>query len=167
MPNNKILIPLNQSESSRKVLASVEQFFPPSNNDLILYYVTRPPSPAGFGEPDLGGGYALPGDQPVKPTLHPIYESQQRDSIKAHVKSELLPETNRLRDAGYTVEVKVGFSNNPVDSIRRYIQEVDASLVAMTTRARVGVTRFFFKNIADKLAEQSRIPVMQVYPGDD
>ena len=37
----------------------------------------------------------------------------------------------------------------------------------MTTRARVGVTRFFFKNIADKLAEQSRVPVMQVYPDDD
>ena len=103
----------------------------------------------------------------MKPTLHPIYESQQRDSIKAHVKSELLPETNRLREAGYTVEVKVGFSNNPVDSIRRYIEEVDANLVAMTTRARVGLTRFFFKNIADMIAEQSRIPVLQVYPGDD
>ncbi len=120
MASNRILIPLNQSESSRKVLASVEQFFPAADNELVLYFVTRPPSPAGFGEPDLAAGYTpLPGDKPVKPTLHPIYESQQRDSIKAHVRAELLAETNRLREAGNTLEVKVGFSNNPADSILR------------------------------------------------
>ncbi len=165
MPNNKILVALNQSESSRRVLAGVEQFFPPSDNELILYFVTRPPSAAGFGEPDLAAGYApLPGDEPVRPTLHPIYESQQRDSIKAHVRSELLSETNRLRQAGYTVEVKVGFSNNPVDSILRYIGESGANLVAMTTRARVGVTRFFFRNIADELAQKAGLPVFLVHP---
>ncbi len=37
----------------------------------------------------------------------------------------------------------------------------------MTTRARVGVTRFFFKNIADTIAEKSGIPVLQVYPGNN
>ena len=165
MSNNKILIPLNQSDSSRRVLAAVERFFPPRDNELILYFVTKPPSPAGFGEPDLAAGYApLPGDAPVKPTLHPIYESQQRDSIKAHVKAELLGETSRLRDAGYRVEVKVGFSNNPVDSAVRYIAESGANLVAMTTRARVGVTRFFFRNIADELAQKSGLPVLLVHP---
>lgn len=161
-----ILVPLNQSELSRKVLESVASHFPPAGNDLVLYYITRPPSAAGFGKPDLSAGYApLPGDQPVLPTLHPIYDSQQRDSIKAHVRAELLETTNRLKDAGYEVLVKVGFSNHPDDSIIRFARECGADLVAMTTLGRVGMTRFFFRNIADSIVENSGLPVMLVHSG--
>ena len=167
MSKNKILVALNQSDLSLKILPSVEQLFSPGESELILYYVTKPPTAAGFGEPDLSAGYPpRPGDEAVMPTLHPIYESQQRDSIKAHVKSELASVTSRLRDAGYEVSVKVGFSNNPVDSITRYIKECDASLVAMSTQARVGVTRFFFRNIADSLAEKAQIPVLLAHPAE-
>ncbi len=166
MGNKTILIPLNQSELSRKVLDSVVEMFPADANDLILYYITRPPSAEGFGKPDLSAGYSpLPGDQPVLPTLHPIYESQQRDSIKAHVRTELLPTTRQLREAGYEVAVKVGFSNNPDDSIARYVGECRADLVAMTTRGRVGMTRFFFRNMADSIVERAGVPVMLVHTG--
>jgi nucleotide-binding universal stress UspA family protein len=165
MSKNKILVALNQSELSLKILPSVEQLFSPGENELILYYVTKPPTASGFGEPDLSAGYTpRPGDATVMPTLHPIYESQQRDNIKAHVKSELASLTSRLRDAGYEVSVKVGFSNNPVDSITRYIKECDASLVAMSTQARVGVTRFFFRNIADSLSKKAQVPVLLTHP---
>ena len=51
------------------------------------------------------------------PTLHPIYESQQEDSITAHVESELIPVTHRLKDAGYKVSLVVGFDKDPVDAI--------------------------------------------------
>jgi hypothetical protein len=92
MAKNKIMIPLNQSTLSQKILPSVERLFAAGENELILFYITRPPSAAGFGEPDLGAGYVqLPGDEPVMPTLHPIYASQQQDSIKAHVEAELMP----------------------------------------------------------------------------
>lgn len=165
MSNNKILIPLNQSTLSQKILPSVEQLFPSSENELILFYITRPPSAAGFGEPDLGAGYVqLPGDEPVKPTLHPIYASQQQDSIKAHVESELAPITGQLRDAGYKVSIKVGFNKDPVKAILRVIDKSEINLVAMTTHARVGVTRFFFRNIADTLAQQAKIPILLVHP---
>lgn len=167
MPNNKILIPLNQSELSQKILPGVEKLFPADDNDLILFYVTNPPSASGFGEPDLGAGYVqMPGDEPVKPTLHPIYASQQQDSIKAHVKAELMPITSRLEDAGYEVSIKVGFDKDPVAAIMRVINKSDISLVAMTTRARVGVTRFFFRNIADTLAQQAKIPILLVHPAE-
>ena len=165
MAKTRILIALNQSESSQQIIPSVENLFAPDANELILYYVTRPPSAAGFGEPDLAAGYvALPGDKPVMPTLHPIYESQQRDSIKAHVRAELLPLTKRLSDAGYEVMVKVGFSKHPNEAIVRYLHECEADLVAMTTLARVGVTRFFFRNIADHVVQNANVPVLLVHP---
>ena len=165
MPKNKILVPLTQSRLSQEILPCVEKFFPAADNDVILYFVSNPPSAAGFGEPDLGAGYVqLPGDEPVKPTLHPIYETQQQDSIRAHVEAELTPITKRLQEAGYEVSIQVGFDKDPVDAILRSIKQHKISLVAMSTRARVGVTRFFFRNIADELARKARIPVMLMHP---
>ena len=117
MSKNKVLVLLNQSELSHKILPHVERFVSADDNDLILYFVTKPPSAVGFGEPDLAPGYVLPGDSPVTPTLHPIYASQQEDSIRAHVESELIPVVNQLREAGYTVSVDVEFGKDSLEAI--------------------------------------------------
>ncbi len=165
MAINKVLIPLNQSELSLKIVASVEKFFAPGDVELLLFYITNPPGSAGFGRPDLGAGYTpLPGNESVKPTLHPIYATQQEDSISAHVKTELTPLVSRLELAGYQVAIKVSFNKDPVAAISRAINNRGIDLVAMSTRGRVGVTRFFFRNIADKLAEQEKIPILMVHP---
>ena len=168
MSNNKILIPLNQSELSQKIFPHVEKFFSAGENDLILFFVTKPPSSIGFGEPDLGAGYVpMPGDESVKPTLHPIYASQQQDSIKAHVEAELMPVTNLLKEKGYKVSIVVDFGKDPIDAILRVITKRKIDLVAMSSRARVGVTRFFFRNIADTLAQKAAIPVLLIHPPEE
>ncbi len=165
MSKNKVLIPLTQSELSQQVLPHVEKFIPAGDNDLILFYVTNPPSNVGFGEPDLSSGYVpMPGDEPVKPTLHPIYATQQEDSIKAHVEAELTPVTQRLQEAGYKVSLVVGFGKDPIATILHEINERDINLVAMSTLARVGVTRFFFRNIADTIAREAKVPVLLAHP---
>jgi nucleotide-binding universal stress UspA family protein len=168
MPNNKVLIPLNQSELSQQILPYVEKFISAEANELILFFVTRPPSGAGFGEPDLAAGYvSRPGDEPVMPTLHPIYESQQEDSITAHVEAELMSVTSHLRDAGYQVSLVVGFDKDPVEAILSEIRNSNIDLIAMSTRAHVGVTRFFFRSIADILALKAKIPVLLAHPPED
>ena len=168
MPANKVLIPLNQSGLSQQILPYVEKFVSADSNELILFFVTRPPSGAGFGEPDLSAGYVpRPGDEPVMPTLHPIYESQQEDSITAHVEAELMSVTGHLRDAGYLVSLVVGFDKDPVEAILAEIRNRKIDLVAMSTRAHVGVTRFFFRNIADILAQKAGIPVLLTHPPED
>ena len=164
MSKNTVLVLLNQSELSHKILPHVERFVSADDNDLILYFVTKPPSAVGFGEPDLAPGYVLPGDSPVTPTLHPIYASQQEDSIRAHVESELIPVVNQLREAGYTVSVDVEFGKDSLEAILREITKSKISLVAMSTRARVGVTRFFFQSIADTIAQKSQVPVLLIHP---
>ena len=165
MPNNKVLIPLNQSELSQKIIPYVEKFLSAATHELIIFFVTRPPGGAGFGEPDLSSGYVpRPGDEPVQPTLHPIYESQQQDSITAHVEAELMPITNHLKELGYKVTLEVGFDKDPEDAILSEIEQSQIDLVAMSTRGRVGVTRFFFRDIADTLALKARIPVLLTHP---
>lgn len=167
MSVNKILVALNQSELSLKIMPSVEKLFPANGNELILYYVTRPPAMVGLGEPDLGAGYVqMPGDQPVRPTLHPIYATQQEDNIDVHVRAELTPLVSGLEAKGYKVSIKVGFNKDPIAAIQRYIGRHDIDLVAMSTRARVGVTRFFFRDMADTLARKTNIPVLLVHPAE-
>ncbi len=165
MANNKILVPLNQSEFSQKITPCLEKFIPASENDIILYFVTKPPSGVGFGEPDLAAGYTpRPGDESVTPTLHPIYASQQQDSIRAQVETELMAIVNRLGKAGYNVSVVVGFDKDPVAAILREISHSKIDLVAMSTLARVGPTRFFFKSMADKISQEAKIPVLLITP---
>jgi nucleotide-binding universal stress UspA family protein len=168
MPKNKVLIPLNQSELSQKILPYVKEFISATENDLILFFVTRPPSGSGFGEPDLGAGYVpMPGDKSVRSSLHPIYATQQEDSIKAHVEAELLSVTNSLREAGFNVSIEVEFGKDPVQGILSAITGNGINLVAMSTRARVGVTRFFFRDIADTLAQNANIPVLLIHPAEE
>ena len=165
MPKQKVLIPLNQSELSQKILPYVESFISASENELILYFVTKPPSAVGFGKPDLGAGYTpMPGNEQVKPTLHPIYATQQQDSIKAQVETDLMPATRHLREVGYQVSIVVGFEKDPVKAILSVIRRSKINLVAMSTRAHVGVTRFFFSDIADTLAQKAKIPVLLFHP---
>jgi len=165
MSKNKVLIPLNQSELSQQVLPHVEKFIPAGDNDLILFYVTNPPGNVGLGEPDLSAGYLpLPGEENITPALHPIYATQQEDSIRAHVEAELTPVTHRLKEAGYQVTLVVGFGKDPIDTILHEINEHNINLVAMSTLARVGVTRFFFRNIADTIAREAKVPVLLAHP---
>jgi len=165
MPKNKVIIPLNQSELSLQILPYVEKFISADENDLILFFITKPASGIGFGKPDLGAGYQhMPGDTPVRQTLHPIYASQQQESIRAHVEAELMPATNRLKEAGFNVTIMVGFGKDSTEEILRVIARDKIALVAMSTRARVGVTRFFFRYIADTVAQKARIPVLLIHP---
>jgi len=75
-----------------------------------------------------------------------------------------VPLTTRLKDAGYKVSIMVGFDKDPVEAIVRVIAENKIDLAAMSTRARVGVTRFFFRNIAAEISQKAKIPVLLIPP---
>lgn len=168
MTKNNVLIPLNESEYSQKILPHIEKFISARENALILFYVTKPPRGSGFGAPDPGSGYELmPGGEPVGPKPHPIYADQQEASLKADVEANLLPVTNHLKEVGYTVSLVIGFGDDPVDEIIRAVAQHNIELVAMSTRARVGVTRFFFRDIANTIAQKINIPVLLIHPRPD
>jgi nucleotide-binding universal stress UspA family protein len=168
MSNNEILIPLTQSLLSQEIFPHIKKFFASSSNDLTLFFITKPPTGAGFGKIDGSTDYVhMPGDGSARPSLHPIYATQQQDSIKAHVEAELIPVTNRLKDAGYNVSLVVSFDKNPLDAILKVIEQNKIDLVAMSTKARVGVTRFFFNDIANQLSQKSDIPVLITHPAGE
>ncbi len=167
MPKNIVLIPLNQSQLSLEIFPYVEKYISSDYNKLVLYYITKPPKGAGFGAIQSDSGRILkPGIELKGPATHPIFASQQEESIIAHVKAEMISTTNRLEQLGYDVEILVDFSKNAVDEILNVIDKKGISLVAMSTRAHVGVTRFFFQDIAYTLSGKIKIPMLIIHPSD-
>ncbi|MBL6962131.1 MAG: universal stress protein [Anaerolineales bacterium] len=161
----KILVPLTKSEFSHKILSEIEKFVPAKDSKLILFYVTKPPKGSGFAAPDYRSDYALESDgEPMGPKAHPVFPSQEEDSIQSEVEISLLPITNRLKEKGYNVLIQVCFVDDVVGEIVRIAKRNKIDMIAMSTRARVGMLRFFFADIAEKVMQQVDIPVLLIHP---
>ena len=72
-----------------------------------------------------------------------------------------------MKELGYDISIIVDFSKEPVDEILAVVKKHDIGLVAMSSRARVGLTRFFFQDIADTLARKAEIPVLLIHPSEN
>lgn len=165
MAKRSILVPLTKSGASQHILPQIENLIPAQDSKLILFYVTKPPRGMGFAAPDYRSDYALePAGEPLGPKPHPVYASQQEDSLQADVEVALLPVTNHLKQQGYDVSVQVCFGEDTVGEIVRTVKREKIDLVAMSTRASVGVRRFFFGDIAQKVLKQVDIPVLLIHP---
>jgi nucleotide-binding universal stress UspA family protein len=165
MAKKNILVPLTKSESSQQILQQIESFFPAQESKLILFYVTKPPKGMGFAAPDYRSDYALESaGEPVGPKSHPVFSSQEEDSLRADVEVALLSVTNKLKQQGYDVSTQVCFGTNVVSEIVRIVKRDKIDMIAMSKRARVGVLRFFFGDIAEKVMQQVDIPVLLIHP---
>lgn len=163
----KILVPLTKSTFSHKILDEIEKFIPAKDSKLILYYVTKPPKGSGFAATDYRSDYALePDGEPLGPKAHPVFASQEEDSIQSDVEVALLSVCNDLKEKGYDVSTQVCFVDNVVGEIVRIVKRDKIDLIAMSTRAHVGMLRFFFADIAEKVMQQVDIPVLLIHPKD-
>ncbi len=165
MANKNILVPLTKSESSHQILQQIEAFIPAQGSKLILYYVIKPPKGMGFSAPDYRSDYVLESaGEPLGPKSHPVFSSQEEDSAQADAEVALLSVSNDLKQKGYDVSIQVCFGENVVAEIVRIVKRDKIDLVAMSTQARVGMLRFFFGDIAEKVMKQVDIPVLLIHP---
>lgn len=164
--SKKVLIPLTKSDFSQKILDEIEKFIPTEGNKLILYYITKPPKGMGFAATDYRSDYAIEEGEPLGPKAFPVYSSQEEDSIRAEVELALLPVINRLKQHGYNVSVQVCFVDEVVDEIVRIVKNENIDMIAMSDRARVGMLRFFFADIAQIVMQRVNIPFLLVHPKD-
>lgn len=165
MAKKNILVPLTKSEASHKILPQIEKFISVEDSKLILYYVTKPPKGMGFAAPDYRSDYALESaGEPLGPKPHPVFASQEEDSVQSDVEVALLSVTNKLKQQGYDVSTQVCFGEDVVGEIVRTVKREKIDLVAMSTQARVGMMRFFFGDIADKVMQRVDIPVLLMHP---
>jgi nucleotide-binding universal stress UspA family protein len=160
-----VLIPVTRSESSRAILPHLEALCSGAETQIILLYVTQPPRTLGIAAPDPDSGYAMePGGEPIGPRSHPVYAHQQENGLQASAEAELLPTMQQLSAQNYDVSLEVCFTDEPVKEIVRLTKKHAVDLIAMSTRAREGVRRFFFSDIADRVMQQVDVPLLLYHP---
>jgi nucleotide-binding universal stress UspA family protein len=158
-------VPLTRSEYSQRILPQIEKLISAQDCKLFLFYVTKPQKGIGFAAPDFWSDYALEvGGEPLGPQTHPVYTSQQEDSLLADVEVALLPVANHLKRRGYEVALQICLGGDTIDEIMRTMEREKIDLVAMSTRVREGVQRFFFSDIAERVLQRVNIPVLLIQP---
>ena len=166
MPN-RILIPHDGSDFSRQIFAHVARLLAPRENELILLRIVPPP--AGItGAPPRPMSADIPtpmynSETDTEYASHPIFASQELETLKAQVIEELEDDARQLKNAGFKVTVQchvgdaapeiVKFSNN---------EKIDA--IAMTTHGRSGLSRLIFGSVAHAVLRDTALPVILFRP---
>ena len=162
----KILVPLNKSSFSHKILPEIQEFFPPEEYELVLYYITKPPKGSGFAVTDYRSDYALEDGEPLGPKAHPVFPSQEEDSIQSEVEVALISITKDLKEHGYETSIQICFVDEVTREIVRIVKRDKIDLIAMSTRAHVGMKKFFFDDLAQHVLKRVDIPLFLFHPKD-
>ena len=153
MFKNTVVIPLDGSEYSARILPAVHKHLPTTENRLILLRVCKD-SPGMVGIPQSPAAAEL--NTPVYRShrdavyaQHPIYASQIQESQRAEVTTELSEIVGGLKTLGYEVAVEVAFGD-PAEEIVNFVTLTDVDLIAMATHGRTGLNKLLFGNVGQR-----------------
>lgn len=172
MSRNRVLIPLDGSSFSERILPTVRRYLQPADNELILLQVAEPADGgtgaiAGLVADDVLQDRIVPRLSPaqIEAASHPTYTSQIEDSMVANLEAKLSPLVNELRDHGYTVSTLVEFGD-PAPVIEQAIRYHHIDLVAMTTHGRTGLRRTLLGSVAEHVLRHVAVPLLLLHPFD-
>ncbi len=167
MAMHRILIPLDGSDFSRQILPHVREFFGPVDNELVLLRVAPHPSgniglPPRPYSPDVGVP-TFESERDLVLATHPVFASQELDTVRAAILDELQVEALPLENAGYTISTYARFGE-PAHEIVAFVETENIHLVAVTTHGRSGLGRLIFGSVAEWVVRHASVPVMVLRP---
>lgn len=167
MKKHRILIPIDGSDFSRRILPYVGEFFCPEQNELILLRIAEEPqgsvvqdAPLAAIEPFVP---VFQSEEDVTRVQHPVYSSREWDRIHSTLKYELRKDARLLEQAGYTVTIYVWFGL-PTREIPVFVKAKAIDLIAMTTHGRTGVERLLIGSVAEEMLRKASVPVLLLRP---
>jgi nucleotide-binding universal stress UspA family protein/uncharacterized protein YjbJ (UPF0337 family) len=159
----KALIPLDDSQFSRKILPHVQDLLEPSRFEIILFRAAPAPEAA------VPHGYTLAsqrlpnvaGSEFAAPAYRPALGAQgEGEDFAETLKRELEPEMTILQRAGYTVTAAVHFGADPAQEIVSFAGREGVAVVAMATHGRTGLGRLLRGSVAEQVLHQLSIPIL-------
>lgn len=168
MASFKVLIPLDDSEFSRRVVREVCRLFAAQDHEIILLRVAEEPAGVTASPTPrmLSNGMIFPvhgSEVEANRASHPIYASQEWETAKAAMFDELQPDIAYLRKAGYRVSSSVRFGD-PAEEINAVVQDEAIDIVAMATHGRTGLRRLVLGSVAEEVVRTVAVPVLLVRP---
>jgi nucleotide-binding universal stress UspA family protein len=171
MKKNRVLIPLDGSEFSERILPQIRRYLDPTENELIILRVAEKPQTgtgafADMVRAEAWSPAALPfllSQSEFAAAKHPIFTSQLEDGVAAHIETALLPIVRSLESDGYAVSMAVRFGE-PAPIIVNFIENESIDLVAMTTHGRTGLRRAVLGSVAEHVLHHVAAPVLLLRP---
>jgi nucleotide-binding universal stress UspA family protein len=152
----RVLVPLDGTDLAEQILepaVALADMLP--GMEYILLRVVKPLVPIAEmpdGPANLEAHHILTEVQVIQEQLHRRAETYLRD-IAA-----------RLEARGLKVEVRVVVSERPEEAILHEAEKTSASLIALETHGRSGLSRLVKGSVADKVVRGSHVPVMVQRP---
>jgi nucleotide-binding universal stress UspA family protein len=148
---HNILVPLDGSEMAEQVLPYVKALIQPNHTCVFLISILM----TGLSDRTVALLTSYPpGLQLATTALHHA-EIQSRSYLRS------VAAVLRERGAAVRIAVRQG---SPADEILDYAAEIEADLIGMTTHGLSGPSRWVYGNVAGKVLQGTRSPVLLVRP---
>jgi nucleotide-binding universal stress UspA family protein len=146
-PWKKIMVPLDGTEGGETAIPVAEAFAKRWGSQLILFHSIAPVYNWGLGHPSS--------------LLGPFGNSERREVEALAYLNGLAEE---ISGRGLTVSTKVVFGR-PAGKINEYSDKTDVNLIAMSTRKRSGIDRWFSESITEIVLKYGNKTVLILKPG--
>ena len=148
----RILMPLDGSELGEAAISYIDglisRLAPEQTVEITLFHViTQVRHSVAF---QGGGSIAIP------------YTEEELKKFKDEAMAYLERVSSRLQQEKIVVERRVAVNESPAEAILEAKDEVKATLIAMATHGRGGLSRFAIGSVADKVMRSSDVPVLMV-----
>ena len=151
IPYQHILVPLDGSELAEQVLPYVKPLICPHQTRVFLIRVLT----TRLGDRTMALLTSYPPGLRLATTMLHRAEIQLRGYLRSVAAA--------LREQGAVVHAVVR-RGSPADEILAYADEIEADLLGMTTHGLSGMSRWVYGNVAGKVLQGARCPVLLVRP---
>lgn len=146
----RIIVPLDGSKVGEAALPYVEELVskltPKGGVEVILFQVVSSLS-----------HYVIAGEVSAQVP----YTEKEMEQLKEEVKDYLDKAGEGLRSKGATVKLEVR-TGSAAEEIIKFTEEIKASLVAMSTHGRSGLSRWAFGSVTDRVLRGGNVPILMV-----
>lgn len=167
MPKRTMIVPIDGSKFSRRIVPHLCQVCLPDNNVVVLLRVGEPAgSLIGAPPRPVSSSWTAPMYDrawDIEYTAHPIYATQIEQSARSAIEQELAADRRMLEQAGFTVVVDVRFGE-PAEEIAAATEHYGATMIAMATHGRTGLRQLLMGSVAEQVLRRVDIPVLLLRP---
>ncbi|HNP73249.1 MAG TPA: universal stress protein [Kouleothrix sp.] len=167
MPKRTMIVPIDGSDFSRRIVPQVSRLYSPRDYAIILLRVAEPAASIIGAPPRM---MSLSWMRPmfdsawdIEYTQHPIYADQIEQSERSLFEQELLEDRHLLEAAGFEVAVEVRFGI-PAEEIAAAAEQHRADAIAMATHGRSGLRQLLMGSVAERVLRRVDIPVLMLRP---
>ena len=167
----KLLVPLDGTDFSQRIIPHLTRLFRPEDIQVHLLHVTTPPAPAtptyqpaAWGT-DVGFyAYRMDNAQAAQSGGDDLFRTQMDEAYghyRASLEDELRTEVKQLEEAGFGASVTVHFGE-PAQDITDFAVAEGVDVIAMATHGREGLGRLLQGSVAETVLRRVDVPVVLV-----